>query len=250
MPFTFSHPAVVLPLTYLPRKWVSLTGLVIGSMTPDFEYFLRMKIQSTYSHTLTGLLWFDLPLGILLTFLFHHIIRNRLVENLPAFLRLRFSTYTGFNWGNYVKKNFFVVAFSLLIGAASHLLWDSFTHEYGYFVQKIPILAATIDLAGQQIPVLKILQHSSTLIGALVIAFAIYRLPLVSEAPRQISAGYWKIVAVITLFVVVLRLLGGLDFRQYGNVLVTVISAGMMALILASLLLRLSEGKGGKSVGK
>ena len=27
MPFTFSHPAIVLPLTYLPKQWVSLTGL-------------------------------------------------------------------------------------------------------------------------------------------------------------------------------------------------------------------------------
>lgn len=52
MPFTFSHPSIVLPLTYLPKKWISLTGIVIGSLTPDFEYFLRMKIQSTYSHTI------------------------------------------------------------------------------------------------------------------------------------------------------------------------------------------------------
>ena len=41
MPFTFSHPAAVLPLRLLPRHWFSLTGLVIGSMVPDFEYFLR-----------------------------------------------------------------------------------------------------------------------------------------------------------------------------------------------------------------
>ncbi|MFN7593668.1 MAG: DUF4184 family protein, partial [Bacteroidota bacterium] len=25
MPFTFSHPAIVLPLTFLPRQWFSLT---------------------------------------------------------------------------------------------------------------------------------------------------------------------------------------------------------------------------------
>ncbi|WP_240482010.1 DUF4184 family protein [Flavobacterium psychrophilum] len=39
MPFTFSHPAIILPLRYLPRQWFSLTGLIIGSLTPDFEYF-------------------------------------------------------------------------------------------------------------------------------------------------------------------------------------------------------------------
>jgi hypothetical protein len=42
MPFTFAHPAIVLPLKHLPKRWYSLTGLIIGSMTPDFEYFIRM----------------------------------------------------------------------------------------------------------------------------------------------------------------------------------------------------------------
>jgi hypothetical protein len=54
MPFTFSHPAIILPLKYFKKKWFSLTGLVIGSMTPDFEYFVRMRIQSNYSHTIEG----------------------------------------------------------------------------------------------------------------------------------------------------------------------------------------------------
>jgi hypothetical protein len=51
MPFTASHPAIILPLIYLPGKWISLTGLVIGSMTPDFEYFERMSVQSDYSYS-------------------------------------------------------------------------------------------------------------------------------------------------------------------------------------------------------
>ncbi len=51
MPFTFSHPAIILPLKYLPQNWFSLTGLIIGSLTRDFEYFIRMKVRSNYSHT-------------------------------------------------------------------------------------------------------------------------------------------------------------------------------------------------------
>nr|WP_237421370.1 DUF4184 family protein [Flavobacterium sp. HBTb2-11-1] len=70
MPFTFSHPAIILPLRYLPKSWFSITALTIGSLTPDFEYFLRMKVKSDYSHTLDGIFWFDLPLALLLTFLF------------------------------------------------------------------------------------------------------------------------------------------------------------------------------------
>jgi hypothetical protein len=55
MPFTFSHPAIILPLAYLPKKWYSMTGLVIGSLVPDFEYFLRMSMAGYHSHTIAGL---------------------------------------------------------------------------------------------------------------------------------------------------------------------------------------------------
>ena len=84
MPFTFSHPAIILPLTYLPRRWFSLTGLIIGSLTPDFEYFIRMTPYSLYSHTLSGLFWFDIPLGLLLCFIFHNLVRDSLCSNLPT----------------------------------------------------------------------------------------------------------------------------------------------------------------------
>jgi hypothetical protein len=101
MPFTFSHAAIVLPLRLLPKKWFSLTALVIGSLTPDFEYFIRMKVQSNFSHTILGVFWFDLPFGILLAFLFHNIVRNSLFENLPLPLRSRFIAFNKFNWNRY-----------------------------------------------------------------------------------------------------------------------------------------------------
>ena len=104
MPFTFSHPAIILPLNYLPKKWISLTGLVIGSLTPDFEYFIRMKIESNYSHTFWGIFWFDLPLGILLTFIFHNIVKTELFKNLPKELNQRFVTEEELNWSNYFAE--------------------------------------------------------------------------------------------------------------------------------------------------
>ncbi len=232
MPFTFSHPAIVLPLTSLSKKWFSLTGLVIGSLTPDFEYFLRMRIKSNYSHTLDGLFWFDLPLGLLLAFIFHNSVRNSLFDNLPLFLKSRFVAFKRFNWNDYFKKNWFVVVISILIGASSHILWDSFTHEHGYFVQAIPALTSTVDIWGNQIPILKILQHSSTIIGGLFIVFAIYKLPTNKTENTTLNLNYWAILIGLALFIVVTRILCGLDIRQYGNVFVTGISAFMISLVL------------------
>jgi hypothetical protein len=238
MPFTFSHPAIVLPLTYLPRQWFSLTGLVIGSLTPDFEYFLRMRIQSNYSHTISGLFWFDLPLGLLLAFIFHNLVRDSLFDNLPTILKSRLSTFKQFDWREYFKRNRLTVIFSILIGAASHIFWDSFTHDHGYFAQTIPALTNTVDLFGRQIPNFKILQHVSTLIGGLVIAFALFKLPQDKNIIGEFSLKYWSILTALTLTIIALRLLSGLDYKSYGHLIVTSISAGLISLTLTPMLTR------------
>lgn len=241
MPFTFSHPAIVLPLTFLPRQWFSLTGLVIGSLTPDFEYFLRMRIKSNYSHTIDGLFWFDLPLGLLLAFIFHNIVRDSFFDNLPTILKSRFSVFRQFDWNGHFKKNWLVVTISILIGAASHIFWDSFTHDHGYFVQTIPELQNSVGFLGRQIPILKILQHSSTLLGGLVIAFAIYKLPTNKTENENINLKYWAILTGLTLTIISIRLLIGLDYREYGNVIVTAISAGLISLTITPWLTRSKE---------
>jgi hypothetical protein len=241
MPITFSHPAIVLPLTFLPRQWFSLTGLVIGSLTPDFEYFQRMKVKRNYSHTIEGLFWFDLPLGLLLAFIFHNIVRNSLFDNLPTILKSRFSTFKQFNWNGHFKRNGFVVTISILIGAASHIFWDSFTHDHGYFVETIPALQNSVDFLGRQIPILKILQHSSTLLGGLLITYTLYKLPENNTEKENTTLKYWIILIGLTLTIITVRLLSGLDFKQFGNVIVTAISAGLISLILTPCLTRTKE---------
>lgn len=238
MPFTLSHPAIILPLTYLPKKWISLTGLVVGSLTPDFEYFIRMRVKSIYSHTLDGLFWFDLPLGIILTFIFHLIIRNTLFRNLPRFLNERFFSFTQFDWTKHFKRNWIVVVLSILVGAASHIFWDSFTHDHGYFVESIKFIPNhKIEIFGISIPIHKIIQHLSTIIGAFVILMSILKLPK-NGISNNINYKYWSLIFVISPIIVLIRVLMGLSIKQYGNILVTGMSAVIIALILAPFLVK------------
>ncbi len=238
MPFTFSHPAMVLPFTYLPRKWFSLTGLAIGSLTPDFEYFLRMRMKSEYSHTIAGIFWFDLPLGILLAYIFHNFVRDSLIENSPKALKSRFLVFERFNWNQYLKKNWLVVAISILIGAGSHILWDGFTHERGFFAERISLLTSNVNFLGIQLSVFKILQHSSTLIGGLVIAFSISKLQIHTHENKAINKKYWLLFLGIAMAIVGVRVCGDLEFKQYGNVIATVISAGLISLIITPLIIK------------
>src|SRR5215467_12574272 len=43
VPFTFSHPAAVLPLA---RRGLVFSALVVGSMAPDFPYFVQMSAKN------------------------------------------------------------------------------------------------------------------------------------------------------------------------------------------------------------
>jgi hypothetical protein len=96
MPLTFAHPAIILPINWMGNRWTSLTGLVAGSVAPDFEYFFRMRVMSVYSHTWLGILYFNLPVGVLLCFTYHNAVRHGLIKNLPKCLYRRFEQFDHF----------------------------------------------------------------------------------------------------------------------------------------------------------
>ena len=237
MPFTFAHPAIVLPLKNVFGKWLSLTGLVIGSITPDFEYFLRMKIQSNYSHTSLGMLWFCLPLGMLLCFIFHGVVKKPLIANLPIVLQRKLSELQQINWVSYFKINWFVVVVSLLIGAYSHILWDSFTHQNGFFVEVLHL-----DASIGTIRIYKMLQHGSTLLGGLYIIWYVYNLKgLTNKVAKRPEIKYWLSIALITIVIMAVRFLVDFNIKAYGNTIVSIISAVMIAIVITSLFYRIKS---------
>jgi hypothetical protein len=91
---------------------------------------------------------------------------------------------------------------SLVIGIATHLVWDSFTHGDGYVVTHVPLLSAT---AFGDLTWARLLQHVSTVVGLVVIAVYLWRRrgSVGRGAARQGTAvrrttrrGLWAVVAV------------------------------------------------------
>ncbi len=237
MPFTFAHPAIVLPLAKVGKRYISLTGLVAGSLAPDFEYFFRMKPQSEYSHTLAGIFSFNLPVAIIISFLFHLFIRNPLINHLPDSLYYRFHPYKCFSWLEHVKKFYPAVIVSIIIGAFSHIFWDSFTHEAGFGVKIMPLLTNRID----GVPFFRIVQHLSTVFGFAVIAFAVLKMKVKESLPppshRDVSV-YWTMVFFITLTVGSFLIGGFINLFRYvparGIMVVSFINSFLLGLFLAS----------------
>lgn len=226
MPFTFSHPAAVLPLSLIPKKWISVTALVIGSITPDFEYFLRMEQNSIYSHTYGGIFWFDLPLGLLLVYLFNFLLRKEIIENLPAFLNRRFSRFAIFTRDLTRIKNLLFILLSLFIGIVSHIIWDRLTHK-------------TVNLIDEQ-EHYNVLWEANSLVGAAIIAAIILNMHKGKNTQKNNIILFWLPVAVIALIVIYLRYLSALGLREIG---ISIIIGFFTGLIVSCVVEKLKRKK-------
>ncbi|HEU4423795.1 MAG TPA: DUF4184 family protein [Pilimelia sp.] len=205
MPATFpSHAAAVLPLKlWRPRRFDGV-ALVVGSTAPDLAYPFAAIVDYPTVHSLPGLFWWCLPVGLLLTWLIRRatpIVAAHLPDGGPLALR---------DYGvlGQVRHRWHVTLGSVLVGSATHLLWDGFTHSpetNGWAVARLPWLTNEA-IAG--VPWFRLFQHGSSLLGAAV-AIALFvhigRHRLVRRwhgearpAPRS-PALFWSVAAAVVL---------------------------------------------------
>ncbi len=237
MPFTPAHSAIVLPFVRLNPKYVSATGLIVGSVAPDFEYFFKMSVSGVHGHTLWGLLYFDLPVSAFLALVFHLVVKQNLIDCLPAFFQKRFRQLREVDFVKYVKRNYLTFIGSALVGALSHIFWDGFTHSSGYFVNELPFYdGRSVPFEGVRYPLWYALQHISTFVGLAIIAIYIWAMPKDDVVPVKPSGIYWLAVGLVVLIVILIRF----DFRpmdaDLGNFVVSCVSAVSLAVIFAGML--------------
>jgi len=138
MPFPLAHPAAVLPFRRFSPRHLNFMALVIGAITPDVSYCLERYDVDRFAHSIRGCFGFSLPVGWVLLLIFY-AVREPLVNLLPAPHRQALLPVC---WKS--SQRWFAVPLSLLIGAATHVLWDSFTHETGWFVERSSLLQLSL----------------------------------------------------------------------------------------------------------
>lgn len=176
MPWTFAHPAAVLPL----RRWshrLPFAGLVLGSMAPDFGYYVGAFDLAHHAHQPLG--WFTLCLlpGLAIAWLLH-TWRARFIALLPqphrgalaaAFLTAAASPADGgpaavARAGHGLP--WLATSAAVVLGAATHTVWDAFTHSHGFAVRAWSGLQQPlVEFGGRRLFVYNTLQHASTLVG-------------------------------------------------------------------------------------
>lgn len=155
-------------------------------MAPDFEYFLALKAHDRFGHNFPGVLVLTLPVALLVLWVFHSFVKVQAAALLPQRLQNKVAAYLGeFRFWGPARLAWIVV--SILVGIATHVLWDSFTHLEGYPYHHWALLRQSVDvpILGMM-PCYKVLQHTSTVLGLVVLSVWLYRWYRES-APRRAS---------------------------------------------------------------
>jgi hypothetical protein len=161
MPFSPAHPAAVLPLIRWCPKQLSFPALVIGALTPDIGYLFGIE---QFCHNWLGSLGFCVPVGLVLI-CFFYAVRMPIVTLLPPTHRQALLPYCAQRHGTWGS-----LVFSLLIGAWTHLVWDSFTHEDGWLVLHLSLLRQPLlSMDGHELKLCRGLWFLSSALGMIVL---------------------------------------------------------------------------------
>lgn len=166
MPFTLSHAGFVAPL----RQHLSsqlLLALMIGSIVPDFGYFIRAFGIATFAHTMAGAVCVSLPLGLIVHLTLDRI-SGRVISQLPR-PHADFMATWDLAWRP-AWKCLPQIALAILTGALSHNFVDSFTHESGVAVALFPVLSRDVlTIHGEPYPVFRALQYAGSIAGLVIL---------------------------------------------------------------------------------
>jgi len=234
VPFTLAHPAAVLPLRrYCPRV-LSLPGLIIGSLTPDVAYLFDEGKASHFSHGLLGSVVFCLPVGLLMFGAFY-LLRRRVVKLLPPVYRRVLVPACERPLGP-----LWVIPVSVLLGAWTHIFWDSFTHNEGWFVQHLSFLQMPLMTRGSRTArVCHVLWYGCSVAGVawLLVAFERWKQACAGRSAGGLGLAVLRDVALAVLFVLPLGLVHHFVRGNFGVLLIVVLGA-MLASAFVALTLR------------
>jgi hypothetical protein len=235
MPFTLSHSAAIVP--FIRSRNFSATGLIAGSMAPDFEYFIRMNVQGIYGHTFWGIFYFDLPVSLIIALLFHSVVKKNVIDNLPYFLQSRFHEARELHFTSYLKDHKMIFVWSAVLGTVTHIVWDGFTHGQQFAVKALPIVyeGRTIGFGGVRYPLWYALQHASTIVGGVILVIYVWMMKPAAGVLYKPVIWYWFAVAAITAAITYIRMQLPLENLWYVILIITICSAFCISITILGL---------------
>jgi hypothetical protein len=217
MPVTLpAHAAAVLPFFRLGRRRLSPTALVVGACAPDLAYVYAVRRLGELSHQVPGFLLFCIPMGLAVLMWLEALV-------LPA-LRRCLPEVAGVQWGRFARTEglprtlvgWGLVVVALALGASTHLLWDGFTHK-AMWPAAVLYPHVLVPVGGRELPLARILQHTSSLVGSLlVLGYMARRYRHMAPVPGGSWADFLRVLLPTVLGAVVGLVLRLVRYQDMG----------------------------------
>ena len=237
VPFTISHAAAALPLRRFGSFRLPLAALMIGSMSPDYAYFLPGGFERVETHSIGGLFLFCWPVSLGLWLLFVRVLEPPTIALLPENWRTRFPPSSS----EMTLRVLALASVAVLLGAMTHLAWDAFTHRGTVVTNAFPSLkSVAFHVAGWRIRWFFLLQLLSSVFGIAALAIWAWRQPpgrYPRPAPPPAVSNTMRLRAVLAIISVSSSLaiagyLANADLHLQGRVFHFLIG-GMTGVVLA-----------------
>lgn len=193
MPFTLSHAVLAPPLSKLTGHRLPIAALAIGCMVPDLIRLFSSS-QDAHTHLWRALIQPDLWMGLAFALLWYALYRPVIYRFLGIRHDLALHSFSS------TIRFFISISLAILLGTATHIIWDGLTHvDFRTF--------AFHDLLSQNIA---LFQHSYPLHRILQIGSSILALPIIGWMCRQYYRQYRNVISVslkIKIFALTLLLL-------------------------------------------
>jgi hypothetical protein len=162
-------------------------------MAPDFGYYVGQFDFAREAHSPLGVLVLCLPAGLLVVVLLRWL-RGPIIELLPQPHRAALMSLPPAHLLPGLAE-WLPLCLAVVVGAATHAAWDSFTHATGLAVRQLPFLQLLLfQIGDRKFHLFNSLQHASTVLGALCLAVAYVRwLRRTAPAPRFRDDGHDRV---------------------------------------------------------
>ncbi len=143
MPYTLVHPGFS---AWIKNKWLpglSWNGLIFGSLVPDFDILFRFTEARFHliSVGFFNICFLLLPATLIISIIFHSLVRNTLIDFLPEILKKKVISFTTFNYLHFLKQHYGVEVVSILIAILLHYFLDLISHwNAWYFMMGFHVL--------------------------------------------------------------------------------------------------------------
>ena len=207
MPFTLSHAVLAPPLAKLSGQRLPIAALAIGCMLPDLHRLFTLR-QDPTPHLWSALFYPNLFLGLMFCALWYLVYRPALYRFMGVYHPLNLNTIKsvlGFIGG---------MILALLIGNATHLIWDGLTHHDFRSFAFQDFLAQSVQLGTDIYPMHRVLQIGSSI---LALPFLLWMSLHYYRKHRQVNSVSTKIRVYAIALILLSIVFGGGSLWDYAR---------------------------------